>query len=179
MFEKCGRVIVAASLVTLCGAAIAAAQNAAAPPARDPMMELLAEVRGLRAEMRSASDASIRAQLLVARLQLQEQRITTLSRQLVEAQRQLADNDKARGQLKAQMTMFGKDDPTESSSDKEGRDVVMRPLKSVLEQLDKADQDLKMQETSLLGLIAEEQAHWSAFNARLDELAKHIETRVK
>ena len=42
------------------------------------MEELLAEVRSLRSEIRRASDTSIRAQLLVARLQVQEQRINTL-----------------------------------------------------------------------------------------------------
>ena len=51
--------------------------------------DLLAEVRGLRADLNQAAGASMRAQLLVARLSLQEQRITTLGKELTELQAQL------------------------------------------------------------------------------------------
>jgi TonB family protein len=48
--------------------------------------ELLVEVRALRAEVNRAAGASMRMQLLLARLTLQEQRITSLGRQTAEAQ---------------------------------------------------------------------------------------------
>src|SRR5918994_1682893 len=68
--------------------------------------ELLAEMKGLRADLRQLLDASIRAQLLVARLQLQEQRITSLARQLTDVQQQLQNNERARGALEPQLKMF-------------------------------------------------------------------------
>jgi Tfp pilus assembly protein PilO len=57
----------------------------------DGMDQLLTEVRGLRAELRQAAGASARMQLLLARLSLQEQRITALNRQASELQQQLAE----------------------------------------------------------------------------------------
>src|SRR5262245_61304186 len=46
--------------------------------------DLLAEVRGLRAELNQFATASIRVQLFMGRLQLQEHRIQVLSQQLVD-----------------------------------------------------------------------------------------------
>jgi len=51
---------------------------------------LVAEVRALRAEINQVAGAGIRMQLLVARLQLQEQRVFTVARQLTDAQNALA-----------------------------------------------------------------------------------------
>ena len=67
---------------------VLSARSGAAPQAAPGSTDaLLAEIKGLRADFNQRLDASIRAQLLVARLQLQEQRITTLSRQLADVQR--------------------------------------------------------------------------------------------
>src|SRR5215510_14034114 len=51
---------------------------------------LLAEVRALRAEVNDATSASVRMQLLIARLQLQEGRVVAVSRQLADARDALA-----------------------------------------------------------------------------------------
>jgi hypothetical protein len=176
MWKTFGRALVVAGFSLVAFAASAAAQGAT--PSRDPMLELLAEVKAMRAEMRAASEASVQAQLLVARLQLQEQRITTLSRQLNDVQRQLSDNERGRAPLAAQVAAMS-GDASVPASEREEREQAVQPLKSILEQLEKGDRDLKAQETHLMGLIAEEQARWVSFNARLDELAKHIESRVK
>jgi len=172
-----GRAFMVLGFLTMGGLPMASAQNVPAAP-RDPMADLLVEVRGLRAEMRAALDASFRAQLLVARLQLQEQRITVLSRQLTDVQRQIGENERGRTPLATQVAMMGGDDAT-SLKEREEREQAIRPLKNILDQLEKADRDLKSQETHLTGLIAEEQARWADFNARLDQLAMQIETRVK
>jgi DNA repair exonuclease SbcCD ATPase subunit len=151
------------------------ATSSAAP--RDPIEELLSEVRSLRAEIRHASDTSIRAQLLVGRLQLQEQRINTLVRQLGEADRQLSDNERARGAMSGPMAMFAEAQNQPSTTEREEFDQVFKPLKVQLEQMEKADRDIQAQRTYLTGLIAEEQARWATFNALLDELGKTVEGR--
>ena len=51
--------------------------------------DLLAEMRGLRADLNQSSTASVRAQLLVGRLQLQEVRINTLGRDLTDIRQRL------------------------------------------------------------------------------------------
>lgn len=167
-----------AIVLTLGIVTVVSAQTNTPPSApRGPMEELLAEVRSLRAEVRRAADTSIRAQLLVARLQLQEQRINSLTRQLVETQRQLSDNERARGAMAAPLAMFARDGNQQSAEEREGFDVVLGPLKAQLQQLERSDRDLQSQQTQLTNLIAEEQSRWTMFNAMLDELSKPVEAR--
>lgn len=147
------------------------------PPARDPMQELLTEVRGLRAEMRQASDTSIRAQLLVARLQVQEQRISTLGRQLADIERQLTDNERSRSALAGQLSMFEQEEHKPSGDEAEGFELIFRPLKAQLALLEKTDQDLKSQRMYLSSLVTDEQSRWTTFNALLDELGKTVEAK--
>ena len=64
------------------GAAVLSAQ-APSPPTSSTrpasIEDLVDEVRGLRADIQQMADSSIRAQLLVARLQVQEQRIAGIA----------------------------------------------------------------------------------------------------
>lgn len=147
--------------------------SATAP--RDPMQELLTEVRGLRAEIRRASDTSIRARLLVARLQVQEQRINTLGRQVTDVERQLSDNERARTALSAQLAVFAGERHQPSAAEREEFEQVFRPLKVQLEQMEKVEGELRLQQTYLTGLMADEQSRWTTFNALLDELGKTVE----
>jgi hypothetical protein len=134
------------------------------------MNELLAEVRGLRAEINQAAQAGMRAQLLGMRLQLQEQRIAVVSRQLTDVQERLRGNERARGPLAAGLKMFA--DQTKETSDKAGLDIVFGPLKSQLEELDKSDQQLRAEEADLSRLLAQEQSRWTSFNAQIEELER-------
>ena len=149
-----------------------------ATPPRDSMQELLTEVRSLRAEIRRASDTSIRAQLLVARLQVQEQRINTLGRQLADAERQLGDNERAKTALAAQLSMFEGEEHKPSGEEREAFEQIMGPLKAQLALLEKTDRDLRTQQTYLSGLVADEQSRWTTFNALLDELARTVEVKT-
>ena len=172
MTHQIARCVVVVALVTGLGAGVASAQSVTpAARNRDVMADVLAELRALRAELRQASEAGIKAQLLVGRLQLQEQRIGGLSKQLAETQQQLSDNDKARGSLKAQVDLIDDNLGKSSSTEREGGDQVLAPLKSILLQMDKRDQELRTQETYLTNLIADEQSRWASFNSMLDQLA--------
>src|SRR4051812_18152579 len=63
------------------------AGQAPTPPSRAASLDdVVTELRGLRADVQHMADASLRAQLLVARLQVEEQRIASLSRDLVETE---------------------------------------------------------------------------------------------
>src|SRR5687767_9859609 len=54
------------------------------------MGDLLSEIRGLRADIARSSNATVRTQMFVARMQIQEQRIDTVLRQITEVQNQIA-----------------------------------------------------------------------------------------
>src|SRR5688572_6723773 len=60
--------------------------------------ELVVEVQAMRAEMNQAAAASIRAQLLVGRLQMEDQRIAGVVRELDAVQADLAGNAQARAE---------------------------------------------------------------------------------
>ena len=81
--------------------AMASAQFRQGPATLD---EVVAELRGIRADLAETSSASVRAQLLLARLQLQEQRIYGLMRQIGEVQNQTAAaRQEARGAERERM----------------------------------------------------------------------------
>jgi hypothetical protein len=52
--------------------------------------DLLSEIRGLRADIARSSNATTRTQMLVARMQVQEQRVNTTVRRIAEVQSELA-----------------------------------------------------------------------------------------
>jgi chromosome segregation ATPase len=76
-----------AGLIALGFTALASGQMRQGPASLD---DVLVELRGIRSDLAETSSASVRSQLLVARLQLQEQRITGLMRQIAEVQMQIA-----------------------------------------------------------------------------------------
>jgi chromosome segregation ATPase len=156
--------------------AVGVASGQSQPAASSPMEELLAEVRGLRAELRQTADASIRAQLLVARLQLQEQRILTAGRQLTEVQDKLAASEGAMAPLAHQFKKLAEEVPPlpEQREDMEG---IKGMLKAQLDQHQKATQELRAREASLQRVLADEQARWTDFNDRLDELERALPAR--
>src|SRR5687768_3086933 len=103
MRDSVRRVAIVGSVVLLLAAAAVSGQGR--QPAT-PADELLAEVRALRADVNNAARAGMRAQLLGMRLQLQEQRIGVVSRQLTEVQERLRANSQAQATLAAQLKMF-------------------------------------------------------------------------
>jgi hypothetical protein len=67
-------------------ATLLSGQTPAAPSRQASMDDLVTEVRALRADIQHLGDASIRAQLLVARLQVLVQSIAGFARQLSETE---------------------------------------------------------------------------------------------
>jgi hypothetical protein len=86
--ERLFRTAGVAAVVLIGIAAVVAGQSARVAPSTttSSLDDLLAEVRELRAEIHQAAGASIRTQLLVARLQLQEQRLNAVAQQLADVQ---------------------------------------------------------------------------------------------
>lgn len=167
----------AAATVVVCAIIVAAlsAQSGSAPQAHSATSDaVLAEIKALRADLNQRLDASIRTQLLVARLQVQEQRITSLSRQLTDVQLQLQNSERARAPIEAQLTAFEAANANASEEEKKGFESVFAAMRGQVEQMMKNDEELKRQQLYLSGLIAEEQSRWTAFNARLEELERFL-----
>jgi hypothetical protein len=159
--------------LTVIAAAIGHAQSPPAP-SQDPVV---LEIRALRADLNERLEATMRTQLLVARLQVQEQRTNTVVRQLQELDAKLKENDASKEQVEQGMKMFG--GMLKPGENDEGAEFFLGPLKAGMEKVAKVDAELRMQQTQLTGTLAEEQARWVALNSKLDELEKMFATPKK
>ena len=137
----------------------------------DAMAKLLVEVQAIRQEVREASTVSIRSQLLVARLQLQEQRLMHLVKQRADASTRLTTAEQAGAAIAAQLKMFEQDESKPKDPNDDGNfDFVMKPLKAQVAHHQATADAMKAEIASIDSAITAEQARWTEFNARLDEL---------
>lgn len=139
--------------------------------------DVVAELRALRADLNHTSSVTIRTQLLVARLQLQEQRIVSLSRQLSEAQNALdavANGNVATiEQLKRREAQL----PQLSGEDRVQVEAELRHMKPIVEQSQRREQALRLQATELLNMLSTEQSRWTDFNERIDALERSLPSK--
>lgn len=125
--------------------------------------DLLAEIRGLRADMNRVEQNSMRVQLVTARLTLQEGRLSTLSQQLNNVRQELTQSRLALAPFTLQLKQA-----QDSNSE------IFTPLRNVMEQLQTRDRALRAQETELDRLFASEQNRWMDFNSQLDEIERAL-----
>ena len=152
----------------LLGATLLTGQAPGAPARSASMDDLLTEVRALRAEIQQMADSSIRAQLLVARLQVQEQRIAGIARQLSDTEEQIRALEGARNPFLTEMLKnFEKNTP-----DNPDEPNPFAGLKAQLEKFENGDPVLIERQASLSRLLADEQARWVTFNTQLEELER-------
>jgi len=160
--------------------AIGAILFAQAPTGAPATLEaLLVEVRGLRAEVSQAAGTSIRTQLLVARLQLQEQRINGVAKQLTDVQAQRIGNDGGMAQMESSVKRFEElaRDPSQTPERRREVEQQLAGMKPALDQMTRRRQELVNQETTLASQLATEQSRWSDFNERLDQIERDIASR--
>jgi len=152
-------------------------RSATVVPSHD---ELLAEVRGLRADLNRLIRTSVRSQLLTARLQLEEQRILAVSRQLADVQNALsairlglADSDaRIRGMEDAAARTIG-------SAEQRAIQQQVALEKSANEDKRRGEQALIAQEAELLGIVNSDRARWAEFNERLEALEQSLPGSVR
>lgn len=172
------KVIVVSALV-LSTAVVLKAQVQTKPPS-SPMEDVLTEIRGLRAEINRAAETSLRAQLLVARLQLQEQRIDAAARQLADVQERLRANERVRTPLMAAPWLKALEDEQakRSAENPQEQDFIVGMFRGQLEEIEKTDRELKERHAYLTKLLTDEQSRWTAFNSRLEDLERTVTVKT-
>ena len=133
--------------------------------------ELLAEVRGLRADLVKSAQVSGRIQLFSARLSIEEQRLRGLSQQLIEVRDDLAkvtsdriDIETRIGQIDTSLSRAVPIDPQRDAY--EFRNQLMNRLSG----LRARESELRAHESDVSTLLTSEERRWSDFNSRLDDL---------
>jgi chromosome segregation ATPase len=155
------------------GAIVPGEAQTAAP---STMEALLAEVRGLRTDVNQAAGTSIRTQLLVARLQLQEQRINGLAKQLTDVQTQRTGMETGNAQMQARMKRLDEMERSSSITPEDRRHLAVEAeaMKPGLDEMRRRMQQLTEQESFLSGQLSTEQSRWMEFNDRLDQIEREI-----
>jgi hypothetical protein len=162
----------------LAAPSIASAQSPA-PGAPDVLKELLVEVRGLRVAMERAATVGARIQLLVARVQMQEQRIAESSRRAVTVREELSRIDAGLSQQGAMIKQFERSVASGRASAEEQRDIesMVEMHKQQLATAEKRRQELINEDALLSQQIAVDQSRWTDVNAQLDELERSLAPR--
>jgi hypothetical protein len=160
-------------VILVVGVAASAAGKQRTPTTAAPatMNDILNELRALRTELRESSAASLRAQLLVARLQLQEQRINTVWRQLSEIEDKLQANETNRAAPEQIFKLMGLEPGAKPPKEMA---PVLEMFKNQMAAGEKTDSDLRLRQTELMQLMTQEQSRWTAFNAQLEALEKAL-----
>jgi chromosome segregation ATPase len=172
------RTLLVAGLLTIAAAGAAAAY--AAPAAVEErghspaQPELLQEVRALRVAIERFTVAGARAQLLLGRLQMQEERVTVLTRQAQEIRARLLamqrDRETNVTEIKALSATLN-----DAAADERARlsariDSMRRQIKRFDQQL----RDLEAQDATISSTLAAEHGRWQQFNDRLEELERML-----
>ena len=152
---------------------IASAQ-APAPPKSATLEDVVAEVRALREDIRNMQQANVRVQLLVARLQVQEQRIAGIARELTRTDEEIRALEAARNPFTETMIKELSKEP-----EKPEEEAFRTMLKGQLEKIQNGDPALAERRASLGQLLADEQARWTAFNTQLEALERELTVMKK
>ena len=140
--------------------------------------QLLQEVRALRTAIERMTVSGTRAQLLLGRLQMQEQRMTSLGQQLQETRTKLANLQRQRQQHVFQIERFN--EIIEKASTPEQRaevEMSLPMMKQEVKQLDQQMEALQAEDAGLTQALSADQARWVELNARLEELEALLATQ--
>ena len=144
--------------------------------AGDPLTALLAEVHSLRLAMEQQASVGPRMQLTLARLTIEEQRITHLNAELDGVRKELAAASADRERLGDEL--IGAERSVQAEvADPARRSVLEAHVDYVKREISRrttVEQQFRSRENDTLQTISAEQARWMDLNARLDELERQL-----
>lgn len=154
------RHMVMVALITLVVAGAVSGQSQRSQATLD---DLLAEMRGMRSDINRAAAASVRAELLTARVTLQELRLSTAAQQLANVRQQLAES---------RLRLAPSTDQIRPAM--ETTSQILAPLRYTVQQEQQRNRVLQNEEAALTRVIQGEEGRWAEFNSRLDELERAL-----
>jgi hypothetical protein len=167
------RTLIIAGLVATAGFVTLSGQPERQPA--DDMKALVAEVRALRLSYERNATATSQAQLLLGRVQLQENRLATLGRQYQEARTRLLDAQM--GQSEAEKRFQFMTTASRTAEDPQERRAIesqLADLKHELGRIQARTAQVQADETAALQALTTEQQRWADFNERLEALERTL-----
>jgi GGDEF domain-containing protein len=162
-------------VVLISVAASASAQTAKPAAETDAIAVLTREIRALRQEIAETARASLRLQLLTARIQAQEQRIIYLDRQRAEAATRRSTAEQARNGIATQIQTFAGGDASKLTAEqKRDLESMIAMFKKQVATHDSLVAQLEMEEMDAANALAQEQGRWADLNQRLEDLERSL-----
>ena len=148
-------------------------------PQEDVLPALLVEVRGLRAAMEQMASAGPRVQLALGRVQLQEQRVNTLMRQLEDGRAHLGDAQRKYDQMQQQLRGLegAIREPRPDGPPLAELQAMQRESERELSRLAADIQRITAETTLMETDVATEQGRWIELNQRMDALEQSLVRR--
>jgi SMC interacting uncharacterized protein involved in chromosome segregation len=145
-------------------------------PEKATLQALLTEVRQLRFALERSTSVLTRIQLALQRLQLQQERVDRLSKQLQDSHTQTAGTLDRKAHLVTAVQQFEsrisqEQDPTR----RKGLELEMKGLTVELEELTVREQREQAQEIQFSGQLQTEQAKLGELSDQLNELDKKLQ----
>jgi chromosome segregation ATPase len=136
--------------------------------------ELVVEVQALRAEMNQKAALSIRVQMLIGRLQIEDQRIADVSRELDAVQADLVKGTRARTDIATRLKEAEDALNVASPDARDGSERAVAALHETAQQEERRQQFLKRREAALAREVQEGQTRWTDMNTRLEHVEQAL-----
>lgn len=144
----------------------------------DPLIVLLNEVRQLRLTMERTAITAPQIQLLASRLAVQNERVSSATRDVATVRREIDEAASSVAMLKGQEGNV--EDLLATDTDPTRRGALasrQTEIKQAIEQVSAKEQRLRAREAELSTALAAEQTQWMELNRRLDEVERDIASR--
>jgi chromosome segregation ATPase len=156
------------------GAGTARGQSAVAAQEPSASSELMQEVRALRVALERFTAAGTRAQILLGRLRMQEDRVASIGRQLQEVRARLLevqhDSTNTVSEIK-RLTAALDEMP---GAERRAMESRIANMKAAVKRNEVRERDLQAEDNDLAQTVASEQSRWLEFSVRLDELERGL-----
>ena len=173
MRAQAGRVLHVVIIGSILAVTASMSIGASGQAPADPLAALLAEVHALRVTMEQQASVGPRMQLTLARLTIEEQRVSHLSSDLTSVRAQLAGHDAAVQRTAAELADLERQVQMETDpARRRDLDSAYRNTQLQMRQFATEQQQLQIRENEAAQALAAEQARWADLNSRLDELER-------
>jgi predicted nucleic acid-binding Zn-ribbon protein len=171
---RSGRTGIGVAIVVLILGAAAAMRASAQPPnTSDPLPALLAEVHALRVAMEQQASIGPRVQLTMARLNIEEQRVTHLSAEVDNVRQRLMGLDNGITATSDRLATLQQQLQIESDPNRRRQlEAEAAEAQRVVRMQATEQQAMRSRESEAAQALASEQARWVELNSRLDELER-------
>ncbi len=167
--------VIRVSIGVLLASGFAIAQEPADASKDATIQALLKEVHALRVAMEQSNQIGPRIQIVLARIQMQDERVRNATRQLQDARDKLAELQTRKTELADRTRHF--EMPQAQATDPNVRkqmDFELAELKATVERMGLLEQQLRAKEADANSLLLNEQGRWNEANNMLTAIERAL-----